>query len=139
MAADPRLIVFARKMRREPTPAEQAMGTLLRNRRLTEYKFRRQHPLGLYIADFYCSDSALVVEVDGDSHLSPESIEHDQVRQVYLESLELFVLRFWNFDVKESSNEIMERICQLCLERYGKHRRRLPEMHRRPRCDSPRK
>ena len=58
MASDPRLIEFGAEMRHEPTPAEETMWRLLRNRRLAGYKFRRQHPIGPYIADFYAASAA---------------------------------------------------------------------------------
>jgi adenine-specific DNA-methyltransferase len=66
-------------MRREPTPTEEALWRLLRNRQLAGCKFRRQHPVGRYIADFYSASAALVVELDGDSHATPEGQEHDRV------------------------------------------------------------
>src|SRR5215471_13139301 len=123
MAADPRLIEFARRMRREPTPAEEAMWRLLRNRQLAGYKFRRQHPVGLYIADFYAPSAALVVDLDGHTHTSEEGIEHDRIRHAYLESLGLAVVRFWNFEVKENPDGVLNRVCELRLERQGRRRR----------------
>ena len=69
MDTDPRLLEFARRMRREPSPAEDAMWRLLRNRRLAGFRFRRQHPIPPYITDFYCSVAKLVIELDGDTHL----------------------------------------------------------------------
>ena len=119
MAADPRLIEFAQQMRREPTPAEKAMWRLLRNYRLAGFKFRRQHPVGRYITDFYTSSASLVLELDGDSHATEEGIEHDRVRQAYLESLGLLVVRFWNFEVKENPDGILDQLWELCSERYG--------------------
>lgn len=131
MAADPRLIEFARQMRREPTPAEEAVWRLLRNRRLAGFKFRRQHPVGLYIADFYSSASALVVELDGDSHTTAEGQEHDRTRHTYLRTLGLEVLRFWNFEVTENPDGVVEQIARLSEERRGLRRRRTPVNHRR--------
>src|SRR5262245_65596999 len=103
MPPDPRLLEFARQMRREPTPAAKLMWRLLRNRRLAGYKFRRQHPLGLYIADFYSREAALVVELDGDSHFTPEGIEHDRIRNEYMRSLNLLTLRFLNSEVFDNT------------------------------------
>jgi very-short-patch-repair endonuclease len=133
MAADPRLIEFARQMRREPTPAEEALWRLLRGRQLAGFKFRRQHPVGRYIADFYTAAAALVVELDGDTHATPEGIEHDRIRHAYLQSLGLAVIRFWNFDVKETPDGVLERVCELCLERKGLRRRMTPRRDRRER------
>jgi ATP-dependent helicase HrpA/adenine-specific DNA-methyltransferase len=133
MAADPRLIEFARRMRREPTPAEEAMWRMLRNRQLAGYKFRRQHPVGLYIADFYSAAAGLVLELDGDSHTTEEGMEHDRIRHAYLQSLGLAVVRFWNFEVKENPDAILERVGELCEQRRGLRRRRTPRDHRRKR------
>ena len=126
MAADPRLIEFARRMRREPTPAEETLWRLLRNRRLAGFKFRRQHPIGPYIADFYAASAALVIELDGDSHATDEGKENDRIRHAYLESLGLLVVRFWNFEVKEDAEAILERLGSLCAERQGNRRRVTP-------------
>jgi very-short-patch-repair endonuclease len=126
MAVDPRLLDFARHMRREPTPAEEAMWRMLRNGQLTGFKFRRQHPLGLYIADFYAPSAALVLELDGNTHATDEGIEHDRIRHAYLESLGLVVIRFWNFEVKESPDAVIERIAELCQQRKGLRRRLTP-------------
>lgn len=133
MPPDPRLLEYARSMRRNPTPAEKAMWTILRNRQLAGYKFRRQHPLGLYIADFYSRDAALVVELDGDSHFTPEGTEHDRFRHAYLQSLNLFVLRFLNPDVFDTEDAVIDLIGKTCAERQGMHRRRTQPPHRQPR------
>src|SRR5438445_13032013 len=123
MAADRRLIEFARQMRREPTPAEKVMWRLLRNRRLAGLKFRRQHPLGRYIADFYSADAALVIELDGDSHATEEGIEHDRVRHAYLRGLDVEVIRFWNSQLAENADGILECVFELCTRRHGTRRR----------------
>ncbi|MCE9561932.1 MAG: endonuclease domain-containing protein [Planctomycetes bacterium] len=96
------MIEFARQMRHEPTPAEEVLWRLLRNYRLANLKSRRQHPIGRYIADFYIASASLVIELDGDTHTTEEGIEHDRVRHCYLESLGLMIIRFWNFEVKET-------------------------------------
>lgn len=68
----------ARQLRREMTPAERVLWDRLRNRRFLGLKFRRQHPLGRFIADFYCAEHRLVIELDGDVHLARR--EYDQAR-----------------------------------------------------------
>ena len=130
MSADRRLIEFARQMRREPTPAEETLWRQLKNRQLTGLKFRRQHPLGLYIADFYCSSAALVIELDGDSHTTPEGETHDRLRHEYLRSLNLSVIRFWNTEVHDNIEGVLELLIQACLERQGLRRRCTPVDHR---------
>jgi adenine-specific DNA-methyltransferase len=133
MATDPRLIEFARQMRRGPTPAEERLWRLLRDRRLAGYKFRRQHPIGPYIADFYAASAALVIELDGDTHCTEEGIELDRIRHAYLESLSIAVIRFWNFEVKEDTDALLETIGAICEERRGRKRRTPPQDARRRR------
>ncbi len=85
----------ARRLRRDQTDAERAVWRLLSNRQVGGLKFRRQHPIGPYIVDFYCDALGLVVEVDGGQHRPAV----DQQRTDYLQSHGLEVLRFWNADV----------------------------------------
>ena len=114
MDTDPRLIEFARQMRHEPSPAEELMWKLLRNRRLAGFRFRRQHPVPPCIADFYCSVAKLVIELDGDTHL--ESQEQDKVREEVLRSEGLRVLRFWNTDLYGDEETVLESVYQACVE-----------------------
>src|SRR5262245_40302392 len=88
---------LARNLRQQPVPAERIMWWQLRGRRFAGFKFRRQHPIGPYIVDFYCATCALGVELDGETHLGREHA--DQGRQEYLEAEGLKVLRFWNNEV----------------------------------------
>ncbi len=91
---------FIRAMRKQPTPAEKALWTLLRNRQFQDTKFRRQHAIGDYIADFASLEYRLVVEVDGTIHdFQPD---YDQIRTEYLQYYGFEVLRFSN---EEVSNE----------------------------------
>src|SRR5271166_5108006 len=86
----------ARTMRGTPTDAELRLWRLLRDRRLSSLKFRRQVPVGPYIVDFLCVGSRLIVEVDGSQHAeSPR----DEVRDAYLAREGWIVLRFWNHEV----------------------------------------
>src|SRR5690242_12444466 len=101
---------FARQMRKEPTAAEQRLWRLLRNRRLVGYKFRRQHPFGLYILDYYCPAAGLVIELDGDTHADAEAQKRDAERTEYLERRGLKVLRFWNVELTENEEGIVSRI-----------------------------
>ena len=114
MNTDPRLIAFARQMRHEPAPAEKLMWRLLRNRRLAGFRFRRQEPIEPYIADFYCAVAGLVIELDGDTHVGME--EADRIRQEYLESRSLRVLRFWNVQLYEDADGILEAVYLACLQ-----------------------
>ena len=83
-------------MRREPTDAEKRMWSLLRNRRLAEFKFRRQAKLGRFIVGFVCMERKLVIEIDGGQHAGSR---YDQRRDNWLRDRGFKVLRFWNNEV----------------------------------------
>ncbi len=98
----------ARRMRKAPTRAEAAMWKLLRDRRLSGLKFRRQHAFGRFIVDFYCPSANLVVEIDGAIHDAQPG--HDYERQTVLESLGLTVIRFTNDEVLSSPGTTLDAI-----------------------------
>jgi very-short-patch-repair endonuclease len=100
----------ARKLRAEATPAEQALWEVLRDRKLGGLKFRRQSPIGIFIADFHCRELNLVVELDGEAHSDRKQTAHDENRDFYLRSLGCTILRFSNQQVFEESEEILARI-----------------------------
>jgi very-short-patch-repair endonuclease len=104
-------------MRRAPTPAEQRLWRLLRNRRFAGFKFRRQHPFGPYILDCYCPAARLVIELDGDTHANAETERQDAERTAYLERRGLTVLRFWNVDLAENEEGVAARIFDECTQR----------------------
>ncbi len=87
---------FARRLRRDMTDAEHVLWHHLRNRMLMGCKFRRQCPIGHYIADFVCIEARLVVEVDGGQHVGSQ---HDVSRTHCIESMGFQIVRFWNTDV----------------------------------------
>lgn len=97
-------ISFARKLRREQTPAERRFWVLLRPWREAGWHFRRQAPVGPFIVDFVCKRNKLIFEIDGDSHYSDEGIERDVARTDYLRRLGYSVLRFTNDDVLGSDD-----------------------------------
>ena len=88
---------FARQLRRNQTDAEKFLWSKLRNRQLSGYKFKRQVPVGTYIADFLCQEAMLIVELDGGQHAGQQ--DYDQRRTHWLESQGFRVLRLWNNDV----------------------------------------
>ena len=90
-----RTLRFAKQLRKDMTEAEKKLWYALRDRRFESFKFRRQVPIGKYIADFICQDCKLIVEVDGSQH---EGSEHDRERDAWLTSVGYRVLRFWNID-----------------------------------------
>ncbi|MGV3722352.1 MAG: endonuclease domain-containing protein [Actinomycetota bacterium] len=103
-------IELARRFRREPTGAEELLWQRLRGGRCAGLKFRRQHPLPGCIADFYCAELLLVVEVDGEVHLEPENRERDANRDEWLASLGLRVLRFTNQQVLTEIESVLNKI-----------------------------
>ena len=102
----------ARELRRNPTPAEAVLWERLRGRRLRGLKFRRQHPLGRFIADFCCPEHRFVVELDGDVHQM--LAERDQERSGQLEELGYRVLRFHNSEVEGNVEAVLEAIAGAC-------------------------
>lgn len=99
---------LVREMRQEPTPAENALWQRLRRKQVHGYKFRRQQPVGAFIVDFYCADARLVIEVDGAIHEQQQ--EYDALRQAYIESLGLRMLRFTNGEVLQAIDGVVEAI-----------------------------
>lgn len=98
----------ARELRTTQTDAEQRLWRSLRNRQLEGYKFRRQRPIGPYIADFICLDAKLIVEVDGGQHA--EQIGYDAARTAFFEEQGYRVLRFWNTEVLTETEAVLESI-----------------------------
>jgi len=88
---------FAARLRRKTTPAERLLWAWLRGRRRHGFRFHRQHVLGPYIADFYCRQAALVIELDGGYHCTRAS--RDARRDQFLASAGLTVVRFENGEV----------------------------------------
>jgi isoleucyl-tRNA synthetase/very-short-patch-repair endonuclease len=101
---------FGRDMRKSATPAEDMLWQVLRNRQLDGYKFRRQHAIGGFIADFVCIPQKLVVEVDGEYHLEEEQKKLDEARSAYLEKFGFRVVRFRNTEVEHDLNRVLESI-----------------------------
>ena len=97
----------ARDLRRNATAAERLLWERLRNKQLDNYKFRRQHPVSLYIADFYCHQLKLVIELDGEYHLSEQQKQKDSERTAALASNGLHVLRFSNHEVESHIDRVV--------------------------------
>ena len=112
----------ARELRKQATPAEKILWEQLRNRRLNGIKFRRQHPLGKYIVDFYSPAHRLVVEIDGEFHRY--QADQDQSRTQELEDYGYRVIRFWNHEVEHKLMEVLERIVNYCSHPSPKAGRR---------------
>ncbi|WP_425491670.1 HsdR family type I site-specific deoxyribonuclease [Haloferula luteola] len=102
----------AREMRADATTAEELLWSLVRDRQLSEAKFRRQHQFGEYITDFFCNEAKLVVECDGESHNTPERQKLDRQRDAYLKSQGLTVLRFENSEVLSNPEQVLRKIAE---------------------------
>jgi len=113
------VIEFARSLRGDQTDAENLLWLLLRNRRLG-FKFRRQHPVGGYILDFFCHKAGLCIELDGGQHNAPEAVARDTRRTQELRNLGIEVLRFWDHEVFKDTEAVLERIYQELLNRAGR-------------------
>ncbi|MCX8086712.1 MAG: DUF559 domain-containing protein, partial [Rhodocyclaceae bacterium] len=107
---------FARSLRQRMTDAEALLWRLLRGRQLAGVKFRRQHPFPPYVLDFYCHEHKLVVEIDGGQHNEDAGRRHDTRRDAFLAEHGLRVLRFWNHDVLQQTEAVLEAIFQAIVE-----------------------
>lgn len=104
------LIKEARELRQKQTKAEEVFWELVRNRKFNNLKFRRQHQIGNYIADFYCDEFKIVIEFDGSIHNSIEQQKHDSKRDKFLTSSGFKVLRFKNEDIFNNPENVFEKI-----------------------------
>jgi len=105
----------ARRLRREQTPFEAVLWATLRDRQLEGYKFRRQHPIPPFVADFACPSAKLVVELDGRVH--DESVERDANRDAVLEEQGWQVVRFSNVQLLQSKGEVVQTVFHLLQSR----------------------
>ena len=100
----------ANELRHRSTKAEQKLWALLRNRQLNGKKFRRQHAIAHYVADFYCHESKLVIELDGKFHASTEAKDYDKLRTALLNETGITVLRFWNEEVISDVSKVLRQV-----------------------------
>ncbi len=105
-----RVRVRARELRRASPEAEQAIWQRLRNRQLNGAKFRRQHPVGPFFADFACVEAGLIVELDGGQHFEPNAVVADERRTEALGRLGFTVLRFNNREALAETGALMQTI-----------------------------
>jgi very-short-patch-repair endonuclease len=98
----------AKALRRNLTEAEQRLWYHLRAHRFMGYKFKRQKPIGRYIVDFACLEHRLIIELDGGQH--SEQVAYDQQRDAWLRNQGYTVLRFWNNDVMQQLESVLEQI-----------------------------
>ena len=107
--AESLIFEFAKALRKNLTPAETILWDYLKTKP-SGYKFRRQHPTGIYIADFYCRQLKLVIEADGPIHNKKEIEEHDKERQWFIEADGIKVIRFTNEEVETNLEKVITQI-----------------------------
>ncbi len=115
-----------RELRRDATDAEQLLWSLLRGRSFSGAKFRRQHPLGGFILDFYCDEAKLAVELDGSQHQEAEQARMDEERsRILAGQYGVRVIRFWNSEVLSQTERVLGAI-QNALDEQHSHIRHTP-------------
>ncbi len=104
------LLAYARELRSKATDVENLLWHLLRRNQILGFGFRRQHPLGDYILDFYCHQVKLVIELDGGQHAEDTQQTYDEKRSTWLQSQGITVLRFWNNEVLTNTEGVLQTI-----------------------------
>ena len=97
-------------LRQNMTEAEVVLWSVLKGEKLEGRKFRRQHSIGHYIADFYCSSEKLIIELDGKHHYTKEGLQKDKERDDHLDLMNKKVLRFENKEVLNNLTEVLKSI-----------------------------
>jgi len=108
--AGPEMLRIAGDLRHALTPAEKILWDKLRNKQVKGYRFRRQHPIGDFIVDFFCYDAMLVIEVDGEIHNEAFQNERDLQRTKLLNNLGLKEIRFKNDEILNQIDQVINRI-----------------------------
>jgi len=111
---------FARHLRKESTESEKRLWRLLRDRRFSELKFRRQYACGPYFLDFYCTLAQLAVELDGGHHGFPDERARDEQRNRFLAAKDIKLLRFWNHQLRGELDAVRFEIWYELMERTGR-------------------
>lgn len=108
--APPKSFGFAKQNRLFPTKTETILWEALKRNSLLQYKFRRQHPVGSYIVDFYCHAKRLAIEIDGEYHNTPEQQLYDENRTAELKRIGIREMRFTNDDILSDFWGVLEGI-----------------------------
>jgi very-short-patch-repair endonuclease len=106
--SDAKILINAKMLRSYQTEAEQRLWYHLRAHRFMNLKFKRQKPMGRYIVDFVCVEQKLIIEIDGGQHA--DQVEYDEHRDRWLRSQGYTVLRFWNNEVRQQLDGVLEQI-----------------------------
>ena len=111
----PKITYKARKLRKKSTPEEKLLWKELRK---LNFDFRRQHFINGFYVDFYCKQTELVIELDGQHHANKEQKEYDEFRPEQLEALNLKVLRFWNSEIRSNLEKVISKISSYCEKNH---------------------
>ena len=106
---------FARTLRENPTPQELKLWNALRNNQLNGFKFRQQHPLNWFVADFYCHKAKLVIEIDGGYHDEKMQKLYDNWRTEVINEFGISILRFQNDEVDNSFEDVLNKIKEFLM------------------------
>jgi very-short-patch-repair endonuclease len=101
---------FRRQLRRNMTLPERLLWGQLRGKKLAGLKFRRQHPVGPYVVDFFCAERQLAIELDGEPHFDGDGPARDRRRDAFLQTERIRVLRFTNPDVLRDLDGVLDAI-----------------------------
>lgn len=115
--ASPQLFENAKALRKAMTPAELALWERLRSTKINGVRFKAQHPIRYFVADFYCHAARLIIELDGAVHDSVEQREYDVNRTYVLEEFDLAVVRFRNEEVFQDLDKVVSRITGIIAAR----------------------
>ncbi|WP_010663472.1 endonuclease domain-containing protein [Marinilabilia salmonicolor] len=112
--AKPHIFEKAKDLRKNMTPAELKLWKYIKNNQILGLRFRRQHPIDIFIADFYCHQIKLVIELDGEVHNNNENHEYDVNRTAELERLGITVIRFNNHEIMDNIEKVVEQLKKIC-------------------------
>ncbi len=115
--AKPHIFEKAKILRKNMTKAEEMLWEKLKGKEIMGLRFRPQHPIDIFIADFYCHPVKLVIEVDGGIHKNKEQREYDIGREGELENWGIKVIRFTNEEIEGNISEVLKEIRKVCQQR----------------------
>lgn len=108
--------IRARYLRRKKTKVEKILWSRLRNRQVDGLKFRRQHPIGYFVPDFYCHEIKLIIEPEGEIHDEKEQKEYDKLRKELIDIWGYKIIEFKNKEIYYNINKVIQTICEISKE-----------------------
>ena len=115
--AKPQIFERAKMFRKDMTESEEKLWGMLKSRKVLGLRFRPQHPIDIFIADFYCHPLKMVIEVDGGIHNSKDQIEYDIGREAELNEWGIKVIRFSNEEIENDINMVKNQLVEICKRR----------------------